>query len=381
MIYLDNAATSWPKPEAVYRVLGDFLREAGANPGRGSHRMAMEAARTILETRQALAEFFGLSVPERFVFAANATAALNLAILGTLHPGDHAVTSDVEHNAVARPLAALRRRGVEVTPVRTDDEGRLDPADVRAALRPQTRLLAVTYASNVLGTLQPVAELGAIAREAGVTFLVDGAQVAGELPVDLGELPADLFAFPGHKGLLGPPGTGGLFIREGHEPEPVLYGGTGSRSEDELQPDVLPDRYESGTLNTVGLAGLGASVRFLQEKGVAEVRRHAIALTQRLLDGLAAVPGVRLYGPRRAEERASLVSFNVGELSSTDVAFILDQVYGIACRGGLHCAPAAHRRVGTLAQGAVRFSPGLFTTEEEIDRAVAAVAEVAREVR
>lgn len=381
MIYLDNAATSWPKPEAVYRVLGDFLREAGANPGRGSHRMAMEAARTILETRQALAEFFGLSVPERFVFAANATAALNLAILGTLHPGDHAVTSDVEHNAVARPLAALRRRGVEVTPVRTDDEGRIDPADVRAALRPQTRLLAVTYASNVLGTLQPVAELGAIAREAGVTFLVDGAQVAGELPVDLGELPADLFAFPGHKGLAGPPGTGGLFIREGHEPEPVLYGGTGSRSEDELQPDVLPDRYESGTLNTVGLAGLGASVRFLQEKGVAEVRRHSIALTQRLLDGLAVVPGVRLYGPRRAEERASLVSFNVGELSSTDVAFILDQVYGIACRGGLHCAPAAHRRVGTLAQGAVRFSPGLFTTEEEIDRAVAAVAEVAREVR
>lgn len=381
MIYLDNAATSWPKPDEVYEVLGRFLRETGANPGRGAHRMALDAARTIMETRSDVADLLGIDPPERLVFTGNATEALNLALLGSLRPGDHVITSDVEHNAVMRPLTALRDRGVALTVVGSNEVGRISVEAVRAALRPETRLIALCYASNVLGVIQPVEEVGRLAREAGVPFLVDAAQVAGELPVDLRALPVDLFAFSGHKGLLGPTGTGGLYIAPGHEPEPLVYGGTGSRSEEEHQPEMLPDRYESGTVNSVGLAGLGAGVRFLKQKGVAQIRQRAVALTQRLLDGLAEVPGVALYGPRRATERMSLVSFNVGHLPSSDASFLLDRGHGVASRGGLHCAPAAHRRVGTLAQGAVRFSPGVFTTEEEIDQAVQAVAELAREAR
>lgn len=379
MIYLDNAATSWPKPEEVNRTLGEFLRDKGANPGRGSHQMALEALRSIVQTRCDLAALLGVSVPERIVFTGNATEALNLAILGTLKPGDHVVTSDVEHNAVARPLAALRQRGVEVTAVRTDEDGRLDPQLVRASLRRNTRLLGVSYASNVLGTIQPVAELGRVARENGVTMLVDAAQAAGKLPVDLGSLPVDLFGFSGHKGLLGPPGTGGLYIAPGHEPEPLLFGGTGSRSEEENQPDVMPERYESGTLNSVGLAALGAGVRYVRELGVERSRTRMVTLTQRLIDGLEDIAGVTVYGPRRASDRVGLVSFNVKALASFDAAFILDRVHGIASRGGLHCAPAAHRRMGTLRQGAVRFSVGVFTTEEEIEQALRAVDELTRE--
>lgn len=379
MIYLDNAATSWPKPEEVYRTLGDFLRGAGANPGRGAHRMALDAARAVVAAREDVAELFGVSASERIVFTRNATEAINLALLGSLRPGDHAITSDLEHNAVLRPLTALRERGVAVTTVPTDGEGRLDPEEVRKALRPETRLVALCFASNVWGAIQPVAEVGRLARENGLIMLVDGAQVAGELPVDLESLPVDLFAFPGHKGLLGPPGTGGLYIRPGCEPEPLIYGGTGSRSEDEHQPPMLPDRYESGTVNSVGVAALGAAVRYLKELGVAEVRRKTVNLMARLLEGLESIPGVTVYGPRRAEDRVGLVSFNIGSLPSSDASFMLDRAHGIACRGGLHCAPAAHRKAGTLSQGAIRFSPGVFTTEEEIDRAVAAVAELARE--
>lgn len=379
MIYLDNAATSWPKPEEVYRVLGGFLRDAGANPGRGAHRMALDSARAIVETRSDLAELLGVDQPERLVFTLNTTHATNLALLGTLKPGDHVITSDVEHNAIARPLSALRERGVAVTAVESDPEGRLDPGAVEAAFRPETRMVAISYASNVLGTIQPVAEIGRLAREHGATMLVDAAQAVGEIPVNLAELPVDLFAFPGHKSLLGPPGTGALYIRPGHEPEPLMYGGTGSRSEDEHQPPMLPDRYESGTLNSVGLAALGAGVRYLKELGVAEARRRTEGLVQRLLDGLSAIPAVAVYGPRRAAHRAGLVSFNVGELSSADVSFMLDRMYGIASRGGLHCAPAAHRKAGTLSQGAVRFSPGIFTTEAEVDTAVEAVAALASE--
>lgn len=381
MIYLDNAATSWPKPDEVYSALGEFLKEKGANPGRGSHRMALDAARAIMETRSDLGTLLGIDPPERIVFTANTTQALNLAILGTLKPGDHVIASDVEHNAVLRPLIALRESGVEVTLVGTDDQGRLAPEDVRAALRPNTRLIAVCYASNVLGTIQPVEEIGRVAREAEVPLLVDAAQAAGEIPVDLQTLPVDLLAFPGHKGLLGPPGTGGLYIREGYEPRPLIFGGTGSRSEEEHQPEILPDRYESGTVNSVGLAALGAGVRFLSAKGITAVRAHAVEVTQRLLDGLFAIPGVTVYGPTRAQERAALVSFNVGQLASSDASFMLDRAYGVASRGGLHCAPAAHRRVGTLGQGAVRFSPGVFTTSEEIDQALTAVAGLAQEVR
>lgn len=381
MIYLDNAATSWPKPPEVYRVLGTFLQEQGANPGRGGHQMALAAARSIVATRCDLAELLGVSVPERIVFTGNATEATNLALQGRLRPGDHVVTTDVEHNAVMRPLYALRERGVEITAVATDGEGRVSADAIKAALRPATRLIAVGYASNVLGTVQPVREVGSVAREAGVTFLCDAAQAVGELSVQLEDSLVDLTAFSGHKGLLGPPGTGALYIREGHEPEPLVYGGTGSRSELEHQPEVMPDRFESGTPNSVGLAALGAGIRYLLDEGLESIHARLCRLTQRLLDGLTSMPRVTVYGPKRAEERVSLVSFNVGALGASDAAFMLDQVYTIACRGGLHCAPAAHRKVGTLQQGAIRFSPGVFTTEQEIDQALGAVEQLAREAR
>ncbi|HNQ24356.1 MAG TPA: aminotransferase class V-fold PLP-dependent enzyme [Phycisphaerae bacterium] len=380
MIYLDNAATSWPKPPGVADAMVRFLRDVGASPGRSGHALANEAERIRLDAREAVAELLGLRNPLRVVFTANATAALNLVLHGLLTPGAHVVISGMEHNAVMRPLRSLETGGAAVTIVPCGADGALTAADIEEYLRPTTRLLVVNHASNVCGTVQPVGEIAALARRHGIALLVDAAQTGGCRPIDVTGDGIDLLAFSGHKGLLGPTGTGGLVIHEDFDIDrlpALIQGGTGSRSEHERQPDFLPDKYEAGTPNIVGLAGLAAGVRFVLERGVEAIRRHEQDLTGRLLAGLREIAGVRILGPQDAGQRAAVVSFTVAGRASSDVAYELEQRFGVLCRPGLHCAPLAHRTLGTLPGGTVRFAPGLFNTVEQIAAAVDAVREVA----
>ncbi len=380
MLYLDQAATSWPKPPQVLEAMAAFLRDIGANPGRSGHRMSVEAGRVVYQTREALAALFGVSDPLRVVLTPGATFALNLALQGLLRPGDHVVVGPMQHNSVMRPLRALEATGVRLTVLPASPQGELDPAAVADAIRPETVLVVLNHASNVCGTLQPVGEVGEIVRQAGRLLLVDAAQTAGAIPIAVEALGIDLLAFAGHKGLLGPTGTGGLVIGERVPLDrfrPLTFGGTGSRSEEERQPDFLPDRFESGTQNAVGLAGLQAAVRYLREEGVEKIRAREEALTALLLEGLGRIPGVVVYGTGRAEKQVAVVSFNIVGRPCSEVAELLDERYGIACRPGLHCAPAAHRALGTFPAGTVRFSLGPFHTRIEIEAAVEAVAELA----
>ncbi len=381
MIYLDNAASGWPKPPEVLEAMSHFMREVGANPGRSGHRLAIEAARIVFGTREALATLFGAADPLRIVFGANATEALNLALTGLLRKGDHVITSSMEHNSVMRPLRALQRRGVELSVVHCTPEGLLDPREIEAVIRPNTRLIALIHASNVVGTLLPIAEVGRIARRHDLLFLVDAAQTAGAVPIDVEADAIDLLAFTGHKALMGPQGTGGLYIGPRvalDELEPILRGGTGSHSESEEQPGFLPDRYESGTLNGVGLAGLGAGVRYLLEVGVERVREHELGLTRRLLDGLARIPRVIVYGTKNAGQQVATVSFNVEGMEPSEVGLRLDEEHGILCRVGLHCSPGAHRTIGTFPEGTVRWSLGYLNTVAEVDAALAALASLVK---
>lgn len=381
MIYFDNAATSWPKPPCVAEAMTRHMAEVGASPGRSGHRLAVEAARRLYEARETVADLFHAPDPLRVVFGANVTEALNLALNGLLRPGDHVITGSMEHNAVMRPLRALERHGVQVTVVPCSPDGALDPADLAAAVRPATRLIALNHASNVTGTLLPVAEAGRIARQHGLLLLVDAAQTAGAYPIDVQSAAIDLLAFTGHKSLYGPMGTGGLVIGDrvdAHLLQPLKRGGTGSRSEREEQPDFLPDLCESGTPNAVGLAGLAAGTRWVLAQGVERIRAHELALTAQLLSGLAGIPGVTVYGPRDARRQTATVSFVIHGLEPSDVGLRLDDEYAIMCRVGLHCAPAAHRTLGTFPAGTVRFGLGAFNTVEEISAALEAVAALAR---
>jgi len=382
MIYLDNAATSWPKPPQVLAAMAHFLSEVGANPGRSGHQLSVEAGRIVYAAREVMAELFNAPDPLRVVFSLNATEGLNLAMWGLLRPGDHVVTSSMEHNSVMRPLRALEREGVSVTVIPCSPEGFLDPQAVLAALRPETRLVVLNHASNVTGTILPVAEVGrALRQRNGPLLLVDAAQSGGSIPIDVQADGIDLLAFTGHKSLYGPMGTGGLIFGERvnlEEFQPLIRGGTGSRSEYEEQPDFLPDMCESGTLNAVGLAGLEAGVRWVLEQGVEAIRAREVELTQRLLDGLGEIPGVTLYGPAEARQQTAVVSFNIAAREPSEVGLWLDEEFGIMCRVGLHCAPAAHKTIGTFPAGTVRFGLGYFNTEEEVERAVEAVRKIAR---
>jgi cysteine desulfurase family protein len=376
MIYFDNAATSWPKPHGVAEAMTHFVREVGANPGRAGHRLAIEAGRIVYGARVAVAELFHAPDPLRVVFGSNVTEALNLALRGILRPGDHVVTSSIEHNSVMRPLRALERRGVTVTVVGCSREGRLEPVQIEAALRPNTTLIVLNHASNVVGTILPVAEVGAIARRHGTLLLVDAAQTGGVLPIDMERDAIDLLAFTGHKSLYGAMGTGGLIIGERVDVdrvEPLKRGGTGSRSEREEQPHFLPDRCESGTPNVPGLAGLTAGVSWVLERSVVAIRQHELALTQRLLDGLRAIDGVTVHGPLDAALQTATVSFNIAGREPSEVGLLLDDEYGIMCRVGLHCSPACHRTIGTFPRGTVRFGLGALNTADEVDTALEAV--------
>jgi cysteine desulfurase family protein len=377
MIYFDNAATSWPKPAPVCDALSDYFGDAGGNPGRSGHRMSIAAARVVENARETLADFFHAGDPSRIVFTQNATHALNLALYGLLRPGDHVVTTSIEHNSVMRPLRHLESRGVEVTVVACATDGMLDIQSVRRAIRPDTRLLVTTQASNVAGTLIPVPELGALARQKGVFYLVDAAQTAGAVPIDVQQMRVDLLAFTGHKALLGPTGTGGLYIREGLELTPLMRGGTGSDSAHEIQPQFLPDAHESGTLNVAGIAGLAAGVRFVSELGIEAVRTHEQELVAQFLDGASDIPGIVLCGPRDAKLQCGVVSFNLAAAVPSEVGLILDQSFEIMARTGLHCAPSAHRTLGTFPMGTVRFSFGWFNTSAEVEIALKALKEIA----
>ena len=375
-IYLDNAATSHPKPPAVLDAVARAMTDYNANPGRSGHRAALEAARAVLQTREQLAALMNAPDPLGIIHCFNCTDALNLAIKGTLRAGDHVIATQLEHNSVLRPLAGLAaRRRIDLTLLPPRPDGFIDPGDVRAALTGRTALIVCTHASNVTGAIQPVAAIGQVAREAGVRFLVDGAQALGALPVDVQALGCDLYAFPGHKSLLGPQGIGGLFIAPGVGLIPQREGGTGSSSDSLLQPEEAPERYESGTLNLPGIAGLGAGCAHVKKR-LSQIMMHERELCRALYEGLAALPGATLYSPAGEADRAGIVSFNVADLTSAQVADALAR-RDIAVRGGLHCAPGAHRFLGTLRRGAVRASVGHANTFEEIDAFLAAVREIA----
>lgn len=380
-IYLDNAATSFPKPEAVCQAVSMYLRNACASLARGSHRAAVQVEEMFLETRSLLGELFNVS-PEninRIVFTSNATEALNTAVRGLLKPGDHVVTSALEHNALWRPLKMLERAGViELSVIPCPGGIGPTPQAVLEELRENTALVAMAHASNVTGALLPIEAVGQLCRDVGIPLLVDAAQTGGTYPIDVEGCSISLLAFTGHKGLMGPQGTGGLYISPELELEPLKYGGTGSASIPDEMPCWLPDRFEAGTPNGPGIAGLRAAVEFILKVGVENIRRHEMALAGRLQGGLAEIEGVTVYGPFDLDQKTPIVSFNVAGVDSEEVAFVLDEVYDIQVRAGLHCAPQAHKSLGTLEQGAVRFSIGYFNTMDQIDAALEAVAEIVR---
>lgn len=383
-IYLDNAATSWPKPPSVAEAITRFLTEIGGNPGRSGHSKSVEAGRVVLRAREALADLVGCRDPLRVVFGSNATAGLNLALHGLLRCGDHVVTSSMEHNSVMRPLRHLAGSGVKLTVVEAGQDGSLDPARLEDAILPETKLIALNHASNVVGTVLPVREAGDIARRHGLLLLVDAAVTAGILPIDMEKDKIDLLAFTGHKALYGPMGTGGLAVGphiEDGRLRPQRQGGTGSLSEKEEQPAFFPDAYESGSLNAPGLAGLIAGIEWIESRGVEALRSRQIRRVQGLIDALDAIDGVRVYGTRDARRQMAAVAFNIVGMDPAAASLALDDEFGVLCRMGLHCSPAAHRTLGSWPEGTLRFAASYFTTDEELAIAADGVATLARRAR
>lgn len=380
MVYLDNAATSWPKPESVYTTVYRFMKYCCANPGRSAHQMARMSSSVVMKTREALAALFNIENPLNIAFTSNATQALNMAIQGVLRPGDHVVTTAMEHNSVLRPLYHLKQNGIidysVVTPY--DTCGNICPDSVADAIRPNTKLIIMSMASNVTGTVLPVREVGRIAAEHGKLFLVDAAQGAGVMDIDVQDMNISMLAFPGHKGLMGPQGTGGLYVAPGVEIRPVFFGGTGSRSFETVQPDFMPDMLEAGTVNAPGIAGLGAGLQWLDRVGLERVRSRKKLLLETFFSAIGREPSIRIYSERDPSKNSGIVSLIVPGTDSSDIANILDKKYGIAVRPGFHCAPLAHETLGTMKTGLVRISPGYFNTVEEMEYAARAIIRIAR---
>lgn len=379
MIYLDNGATSFPKPPQVMEAIFDIMTNYCANPGRAGHFMAARTAQEIFKTRLAVARLFNIESPERIVFTKNCTESLNMAIKGVLKPGDHVITTSMEHNSVLRPLFELKKKGVEVNVVECDKDGRLSPDDVKNMVKTNTRMIVTTAASNVTGTRMPLEAVGRIALRKGILFLVDGAQGAGYMEIDVRKQHIDMLAAPGHKGLMGPQGTGILYVREGIEPVPALFGGTGTKSKETSQPLDFPEGYEAGTVNSPGIVGLGAAVRFINKIGVDAIEDHERKLTDKLQRGLGRIPKVKIYGPKDVYEKSPVVAFNIEGVDCENTALLLNDRYGIATRAGFHCSAAAHDTIGTGDVGCVRACPGFYTSERDIDEMIKAVAEIASE--
>jgi len=381
LIYLDNAATTYPKPSQVIEAVTDFMTRVGGNPARAGHMMSVEASRIVYDAREQIAELVGIRDPLRVVFTANCTAAINLALRGLLTAGDHVITTSVEHNSVMRALMCMVRDGIRLSVVQSSPEGFVEPEQIKSEIQSDTRMVVIAHASNVLGCLQQVSEIGQICREAKVLLLVDSAQTLGAIPLNMVDDHIDLLAFSGHKSLYGPQGTGGLVVGDHVDVssiKPIICGGTGSRSESDQHPSFLPDALEPGTLNSPGAAGLGAGVRFVLSLGIQAIRQHGMKLTLRLLNGLSEIPGVTIYGPKVSNMRVPVVSLNIGDMDPSRVALELEERFEIMCRAGLHCAPAAHKTAGTFPRGSVRFGLSWFNTEQEIDTALQAVRELAK---
>ncbi|MFO0803139.1 MAG: aminotransferase class V-fold PLP-dependent enzyme [Gemmataceae bacterium] len=377
MIYLDNAATSFPKPEGVYLAMDRFARTALANPGRAGHKMALAAEHALDDARHRLNKFFNGTGPERFVFTLNGTDALNMAFKGLLNSGDHVITTNLEHNSVSRPLVAMNEAGfITLTRIDADAGGTVDPAAIQAAITPKTRLIAITHASNVLGTVQPIAEIGKIVRDRDLIFLVDAAQTAGVIPIDIQNHFIDLLAFPGHKSLLGPTGTGALHVGPRASLRPWREGGTGGDSSTPTQPRDYPYYLEGGTPNVLGIAGLVAGLNYVEERGLADIHRHESELCDKLRTALSDMPGFEVFGHDDTARRVGTLSFRCEMLATPEIGGILDQAFDIAIRPGLHCAPYIHRSVGSFPDGLVRVSPGPFTTHADIDALITALREI-----
>jgi len=378
IIYLDNAATTFPKPREVLERMIDVYAAKGVSPGRGGYDCAQEADELVSGVRQRLCQFFGGDDPDRVIFASNATDALNLVIQGTVKPGGHVVSSQLEHNSVLRPLQHLRESGlIDYDLIPFDGQGFIDPDDVSRAIRSQTQLVVLTHASNVLGTIQPIEAIGAVCREKGVPLILDTAQSAGVLPIDISKWGVSAMAFTGHKSLLGPTGIGGLVLSRSLEVQSTRFGGTGIDSQELIHTQTYPHRLEAGTLNILGIIGLMAGLDYLSAQGMESILLRERALAQRLWEGLAELKRVKLYGTDRLDRRLGVVLANIEGMIPADVGAILDGDFGIATRVGLHCAPLVHQRLGTGRAGGVRFSVGPFNTENEIDQAVEAIKKIA----
>lgn len=378
LIYLDNAATTLHKPPQVAEAVKNAILTAG-NAARGAHGASMQASRTVFETRQKLARLLGCPQADHVVFTTNSTMALNIAINGILSPEDHAISTDLEHNSVLRPLYALQDQGMGLDFVRADRQGNIRYEDFAPLFRPNTRAVVCTHASNLTGNMLDIARIAEMAHAHGALLIVDASQTAGTVPIDMTALGVDVLCFTGHKGLMGPQGTGGLCIRPGVEIRPLLRGGSGVHSFDRHQPESYPTRLEAGTLNSHGIAGLDAAVDYLLEVGVEAIRQKEQSLMRRFYKGVRHIDGVTVYGDFSPSQRAAIVALNIRDYDSAEIADVLSADYGIATRPGAHCAPRMHEALGTVQQGAVRFSFSAFNTEEEIDAAIAAVAELARE--
>ncbi len=378
MIYLDYSATSWPKSETVLKAMSDFLRFDAGNPGRSGHALSMRAGMAILEVREQLADFFGLKNPMRMIFTQNATTAINTAIKGILNPGDRVIVSGMEHNSVMRPLISFGS-SIDLQIANCSRDGKLDLDDLEKKLKTKTRLVVINHASNVCGTIQNISEISKIVHEHGALLLVDSAQTAGVIDINVQEMGIDLLAFTGHKSFHGPPGTGGLVIHDDFDitqMRPLVHGGTGSLSKETAQPNSLPDKYQAGTQNSVGIVGLGQALKELKQTGLENIRSHEQKLTSLLRNGLNEIDGIKLYGTSVSAGSTSTVSFTLNDKDVSTVGQKLDEEFGILCRVGLHCAPVAHKTLGTFPEGTVRLAPGKNTTEEEIHQTIQAVKRV-----
>lgn len=382
LIYMDNAASSWPKPPTVIEAMKDCLLHYAANPGRGSHKMAVAASRVLFECRKNIATLFNIKNPNCISFAMNTTMALNQAIHGYVEPGDHVICTAIEHNSVRRPLEFLKKhKNVQLTYIPVDSSGYMNMETFKESFRNNTKLVICNHSSNLLGTITPIEKIVEVCKKKNVTILIDAAQTAGHLEIDVEALGIDMVAFPGHKGLLGPQGTGGLYIRPEMELEPFLLGGTGSQSEMIEQPVVRPDRYESGTPNTVGIAGLNEGVKFILKETVQAIHKKEWELTQQLMQELQGEANIEILGPALGEDKTGIVALNITGIDASEIAYKLDRTYNIAVRAGYHCTPLTHESMGTLNQGAVRFSVGYFTSSHDIEESVRAIKELARYYR